>query len=396
MKELIKTLLRENLQQAEKIYFKPGKLSDNAKEIILKMTNGDPYTKLIADMYYAKLINSNDLGQSVLKDIDRNSIENNKSQNDILDNNSLKDLQLLHKDLITYNKNVFPIKGFNINGVDNIHYFMSALKQRRLILKMFNELPSIASRNMKEDIRKERTYPELQSYRSDLEYFTAYYGQLSNRDEAARKKIEDKMFINGITLDKLLRFAEDKENMVGGTEFTRNKIKQIVKEDGYDLNIIYDKNNKMIVEVNGPEGIKKIGCNSLWCFTYGSGFDSAYRNWNNYSTNDLVYVLINFNESSDSKDFMYVLIKPLMDEYDEEEFENPSTLFDMSNEVQYSPNQVISSFLDFNEAKKLMSFDIEPEPEPKPKKVPFKDPNQLALFEIKNIIKQRLLLINLY
>lgn len=394
MKELIKQLLRENLQQAEKVYFKNGKLSEKAKQVILMITNGDPYTKLISDMYFAELIQQHKIGQWGLKGIDNSHEETETPESDILDNKSLKDLQLLHKDLTTYNKNIFPIKGFNINGVDNIHYFMSGLKQRRLILKMFSELPTIASRNMKNDIRTERTYPELQSYRSDLEYFTAFYGQLGNRDEAARKKIDNKMFIKGITLDKLLRFAEDKENMVGGTKFTRNKIKQIVKEDGYDLNIIYDKNNKMIVEVSGPEGIKKIGCNSLWCFTYGSGFDSAYRNWNNYSTNDLVYVLIDFNESPDSKDFMYVLIKPLMDEYDEEEYENPTTLFDMSNEVQYSPNQIISSFLDFNEAKKLMNFGIEPEPEPKPKKIPFKDPNQLELaFETRKIILNKLALL---
>ena len=391
MKDLIKLLLRENLQQAEKIYFKPGKLSEKAKQLILMITNGDPYTKLISDMYYAKLMEEHKTGQWALKVIDNSHEEAETPESDVLDNNSLKELQNLYGDLVSYNKNVFPIKDFNINGVDNIYYFMSALKQRRLILKIFNELPSIASRNMKGDIRQERTYPELQRYRSDLEYFMAFYGQLSNRDEAAKKKIEAKMFTNGITLDKLLSFAEDKENMVGGTKFTRNKVRQIVKEDGYDLNIIYDKNNKMIVEVSGPEGIKKIGCNSLWCFTYGSGFDSAYRNWNNYSTNDLVYVLIDFNESPDSKDFMYVLIKPLMDEYGEEEYENPSTLFDMSNDVQYNPNQIISSFLNFNEAKKLMNFGVEPEPEPKPKKIPFKDPNQLELaFESNKFIRAKL------
>jgi hypothetical protein len=394
MKQLILNLLRENLQQAEKLYFKNGKLSEKAKQLILLITNSDAYTKLVTDMYYAMLMEGHKHGQWALKTIDDSHVETEKTESDILDNKSLKELQVFHQDLVTYNKNVFPISGFNINGVENIYYFMSALKQRRLILKMFNELPSIASRNMKDDIRKERTYPELQEYRSDMENFMAYYSQLSNRDDAAKKKIEGKIFKNGVTLEELLRFVEDKENMVGGTKFTRNKIKQIVKEDGYDLNIIYDKNNKMIVEVSGPEGIKKIGCNSLWCFTYGSGFDSAYRNWGNYSTNDLVYVLIDFNESPDSKYFMYVLIKPLKDEYDEEEFEYPTTLFDMSNDAVYDPVDVISTFLDFNTAKKLMNFDIEPEPEPKPKKAPFKNPNQLELaFETRKIILTKLALL---
>jgi hypothetical protein len=163
--------------------------------------------------------------------------------------------------------------------------------------------------------------------------------------------------------------------------FTRNKIKEIVKEDGYDLEIVYDKNNIMIVEVSGPQGIKKIGCNSLWCFTYGSGFDAAWQSWNNYSTNGLVYVMIDFRESPDSKDFMHVLIKPLRDEYDEDEMENPTTLFDMSNEVQYDTNNTISHLLDFETAKKIMNFGEEPEEEKPKKEVPYKDPNQLSLYK---------------
>jgi hypothetical protein len=393
-KTLIKHILRENLNQADKIYFKNGKLSDKARQIILMITNGDPYTKLVADMYYAELMQGHEVGQWALKAIDDKHIETDTPETDILNNKTLNDLQQLHQDLVSYNKNVFPIEGFDINGVENIHYFMSALKQRRLILKMFKELPSIAIRNMKVDIRQVRSYPELQQYRSDMEYFMAFYSQLSNRDEAAKAKIEAKMFKNGITLKQLLDFAEEKENLIGGTKFTKNKIKEIVKEDGYELEIVYDKDNIMIVEVSGPNGIKKIGCNSLWCFTYGSGFDAAWRNWNNYSTNDLVYVIIDFKESPDSKDFMHVLIKPLQDEYDDDEMANPSTLFDMSNEVQYDTNKVISHLMDFDTAKKIMNFGEEPEEDDyveKPKKQqPYKDPNQLSLFEIKKKLRESL------
>lgn len=391
-KTLIKTLLRENLQQADKLYFKNGKLSEKARQIILMITKGDSFTKLVSDMYYAELIQNHKNGEWISKTMDKNHKETDKPNNDVLDNNTLKELQVFHQDLVNYNKNVFPIKDFNINGVENIHYFMSALKQRRLILKMFGELPSIATRNMKGDIRQERTYPELQNYRSDLEYFMSFYSMLSNRDENAKKKIELKMFKNNITLEELLRFAEEKENLVGGTKFTKNKVKQIVKEDGYDLAIVYEKNNIMIVEVSGPDGIKKIGCNSLWCFTYGSGFNNAYRNWNNYSTNDFVYVIIDFNQSPDSPEFMHVLIKPLQDEYDDED-DNPSTLFDMSNEVQYNPNRIITNYIDFETAKKIMNFgeEIEEPEQTQQKKVSYKDPNQLSLFEIKQKLREALL-----
>lgn len=394
-KTFIQQILRENLQQADKFYFKNGKLSEKARQIVLMITNGDPFTKLVTDMYYTELMQGHKQGQWALKTIDDKHVETDSPESDVLDNNSLKDLQALHQDLVSYNQNVFPIKGFNINGMENIHYLMSALKQRRLILKIFNELPSIALRNMKADIRQERTYPELQTYRSDMEYFMAFYSQLSNRDEAAKSKIEAKMFKNGITLDQLLSFAEEKENLVGGTKLSRNKVKEIVKEDGHDLEIVYDKGNIMIVEVSGPHGIKKIGCNSLWCFTYGSGFNAAWQDWNNYSTNSLVYVIINFSESSDSKDFMHVLIKPLQDAYDDNEMENPTTLFDMSNEAQDKTNDIISQLLDFETAKKIMNFGEEVS-KPIPKKEPYKDPNQMSLFEVKKMVRKKLFIENYF
>ena len=55
-KSFIQQILRENLQQADKFYFKTGKLSEKARQIILMITNGDPYTKLVTDMYYSELI----------------------------------------------------------------------------------------------------------------------------------------------------------------------------------------------------------------------------------------------------------------------------------------------------------------------------------------------------
>ena len=45
-------MLNENIQLADKVYFKTGKLSEDDKEIILSITNGNNYTKLISDFYY--------------------------------------------------------------------------------------------------------------------------------------------------------------------------------------------------------------------------------------------------------------------------------------------------------------------------------------------------------
>jgi hypothetical protein len=109
--------LFENTQLADKVYFNTGKLSPEAKEIILRITGGDAYTKIVSDIFYAQSVKTN-------KDVQ--AVSN------------------LHLQLKSYNKNVFPIKGFNINGVKDTLDLINALKNRSLILDEINKLPSIA------------------------------------------------------------------------------------------------------------------------------------------------------------------------------------------------------------------------------------------------------------
>ena len=42
----------DNLQLADKLYFKTGELTPRDKELILSITGGDNYTKLIADAFH--------------------------------------------------------------------------------------------------------------------------------------------------------------------------------------------------------------------------------------------------------------------------------------------------------------------------------------------------------
>lgn len=316
----MKEYLNENIQLADKVYFRNGKLSEEDKEIILNITNSDNYTKLISDFYF------------YLKDIDNNTL--------------IKRLKLLYNDVLNYNKNVFPIVGYDVYNTKNIYDIVNGLEKRRKIIEEINKLPSIATRNMKDDIRVERTAKELNDYLHYLEYFITHYSLLSNRDENTQKNILRKMFKGNTTLKQLMRFVDDKENFIGGVDFTKEDIKKLSKME--DFEIVYEKGDVMIVEVYSPKGIKAIGCNSLWCFTYGSGFDSAYRQWSMYSYNDIVYVLIDFREKSDSKYFMHVLIKPLTNDdgvlikYDEDN-EDESPLYDLSNEQCYSPYSVLKN-----------------------------------------------------
>ena len=123
MKNLIKHLLRENLQLADKFYFKDGKLSPRVREIILHLTNGDPYTKIMTDIYYTMLMNGHRTGDWALKAIDPEHQETEKPQNDVMGTPDLQKLRPIYNQLKEYNKNVFPIKGFNINGVEDIGCF---------------------------------------------------------------------------------------------------------------------------------------------------------------------------------------------------------------------------------------------------------------------------------
>lgn len=392
MKQLIKKLLKENLQLADKVYFKSGELSPKVREIILRVTNGDPYTKIMTDIYHTMLMNNHRTGNWALKHIDPEYQETEKPENDVMNIEDLRKLRPLYNQLKEYNKNVFPIKGFNINGVQDTNELIRALTQREKIINIFNEWPSIAKRNMKADIRKERDSSEMNHYRDMLENADAYLSQLNNRNEEARRSILAKIFTNNTTLDNVMDFLYNKESLLGGVDMTRKQVGQILKYDkeNYDeLKVKYNKGDIMIIEVSGPEGIKLIGCNSLWCFTYNrKGGNTNWGDWYDNSTNGYCYIIIDFSQPSDSEDFMHVLTKPLM--YDYSDYGGDAgRLYNMANrdmgDSSYDDeiydsfvNRMIETYLDLPTAMKVMNFGIKP-PKEKKKKQKFVDPNQLAL-----------------
>lgn len=405
----------ENLQQADKLYFKPGKLSPEVKKYITHITGGDAYTKIITDIYYAMLQHSIKTGRWAISAIGgdeeedqtdpRDTTDHLHTDNDVLNVEDWKKIRAYHNQLKEYNKNVFPIKGFNINGVKDVWELIKALNDRGKIIEDIKKLPSIAIRNMKGDIRQERDSDELRSYRNELEQLTSYLSLLNNRSEKMKKSILNKMFSSqNLTLDDLLSFVEEKENLLGGANVTKAQVKKVVSEND-ELQIIYEKGNIMVVEVTGPDGIKNIGCTSLWCFTYGSGFDGAWRNWSNYSTNDYVYVVIDFSEQSDSPEFMHVLIKPLDfdTEYNNEDGDpNDSKLFNMANEESYNAIGVLSQLVGHENARDLFLFGEEPlSPQDKilakhqgeKSPWPYQDPNQtkLDLKEFRMMVREVLI-----
>ena len=350
--EVIRKIIRnkinklfENVQLADKVYFNTKKLSPEVKNLIIsKITNGDNFTKIITDIYFEYLKQ------------DPYTYENG---NDILKPEKLNELKSLYQNLKNYNKNLFPIKGMDIFNPDNILEIIHSFLNREKIIKIFKRLPSIALRNMKEDVKKERTASELLSYFKDLEYFFANYSQIFNRDENMQKTIYQKIFKSNTTLEDIMQFVDDKESFLGGAEFKKDDIKKMALDEEFE--VIYEQGNAMIIRVDSPDGIKAIGCNSLWCFTYGNGFDNAYRMWSEYSYNDQVYVIVDFREESDSSDFMHVLIKPLTDEDGElqkytEENEDEIPLYNMANQNYLNPYYVLKSLFGNNYEKIINKY----------------------------------------
>ena len=159
-------LLAENLQQADKVYFTTGILSSEVRRYVVHITQGDAFTKIISDIVYAELQQYEKQGEFLDDEIfseKKPRKKKTKAINGIYNVSKItltidywKEIRVLHNNLLAYNKNVFPIKGFNINGLENPFEFKWDLKNRQTIIEKIKELPSIAIRNMKEDIRKER------------------------------------------------------------------------------------------------------------------------------------------------------------------------------------------------------------------------------------------------
>jgi hypothetical protein len=156
----------------------------------------------------------------------------------------------------------------------------------------------------------------------------------------------------------LLDFVEEKENLLGGKEFTKDMINDMIRnESDEDMSVIFETDKVMVVKIESYEAIKKIGCNSFWCFTYG-GLSS--RHWNEFSYNGLVYVIIDFSMPSDDPEFMHTLIKPLQ-KYksynDGGENEDSSPVFNMANENYNNPYDVLIPLVGKSNIKKLFNFD---------------------------------------
>jgi hypothetical protein len=314
-------LINENLQLADKVYFNTGLLSDEDKKNIIKITNGDQFTKIISDIYYYN--KENNIFRSNNKDI---YFKNDYGKTNI---------EEIYDQLKNLNKNILPLKNFNIYNLpkNEIYQFINYLINRKVILEFLKKIPSTSVRNIRNEIRLERTYEEFNWFTNLLTYLDGLVSQLNNRDEKIKNKILNKAFKSNNSINDIIEFFEDKENLIGSNKIRKKDIIDIVDELSNSI-IVYDKGNSLIVEISDPNDLKKIGCNSLWCFTYGN------NNWhvfNNYSYNGIVYVIFDFGYETDQEGFSYTIIKPpkMFEDVESEYFDDEED-YDEQNIYMYN------------------------------------------------------------
>ena len=293
------SLLTENFQLANKVY--AGKLSAADIDFLTSLCNKDYTFKTLTDLLMEEKSNTGGWPWTVTQ------------------------WKRVVVQLRNYNKNVFPIQNFSFDSrVPVVNKKM--LEHRENILKTIATWPPNARRNLRQEIR----LPRKDFYRLDdrINYIEAHLSYLNNRSPEQKATILNKIFSSDhATFEDVLDFVEDKENLLQGKAFSKQELYKIVEKNDYDLKIIYDKGDIVIVDVTGQSGIKDIGCNSIWCFTYGNEYGRAGEHWDTYSTNDHVYAIINFKESQSSPEFIHILIKPF-----DKQSEDESHLYDMKND----------------------------------------------------------------
>jgi hypothetical protein len=309
-------IISENYQLAIKVY--KNILSPEDIEFLDKLCRRDYTYKILADLLVQDKQSDIKLKGSEWKDI----IEQ----------------------LRTYNKNFLPIAGFSYDSPTPI-FNKQAFGYRSTIINIIKNWPSIAKRNLRQDLAKPRNGSEFFRLSDKVDYLNSHLSFLNNRSPEVKDIILKKIFSSDHpTIEDVLDFVEDKPNLLtGGKAYNKEELYKLVERNDYDLKIVYDRGNIVIVDVTGQSGMKDIGCNSMWCFTYGNEYGLAGEQWDRYSYNGHVYAIIDFRQKQDEPEFIHILIKPpnTNDELEDDEHEDDeATMYNMANEPVAYGNSV--------------------------------------------------------
>jgi hypothetical protein len=348
----LKDLIEENFQLAKKLYVDNGELTSEEVSFIKSLASESYLFKTLADLY----------------------IEDRKTVNRW----SRNDWQKIVTQLKNYNKNIFPIKGFSYDSKE-IVVTKRLLEEREDLINIFSKFPSLAKRNLSLDIKIPRASWQIHSLKHAIDHISIHLRLLDNRSDAAKNLIYKKIFNSSHpTFESVLDFLEDKVNLLNNKAYTKQELYTLISENSEDLRRVYDKGNIVIVDVTSQPGIKLIGSNSLWCFTYGDEDSLAGEQWDRYSYNSHVYAIINFSVSQETPEFIHIVTKPWYngkipyidpkqkrlpfdsndDSGEDTKYYDDTGIFNMANEAMYgNPYEVLNGLVNYDpSALKVFTF----------------------------------------
>jgi hypothetical protein len=280
--------LDETLGELDKYYVKTGIYDDEDRDVILSITNGDNWTKLIADMYYY-------LGDRYNKQM----VEPRK-----LNDNEITYLKNTHELLKAYDKNVLPIhdlfaREHNAHALEK----MNDLNTRNVILKKLKQIPSVYLRNLRADLRKERDHYEFDSLLKNINSILNSMRVLNNVNAERANLILKKVFSN--ENDTFEKIKERFDNIFIPYLSQDEPIEEILDNIKYwkdEVELLYNKNDVVAVKIMSAEAMTAFGCSSQWCFARDTGW------WDNYAEYGFATIVYNFNlDPSDPKRMVVVL-----------------------------------------------------------------------------------------
>lgn len=289
--------LVENVQLADKLYFKTGKLNDNVKSAILDITNGDNYTRLVADLYF--------------------HFTKNNNNPEGVDDSIVKLCEDFYEDLISYNKSLFPIpKNLNDFGItnDNESHVLSLaeiLKEWHKLTYQWSKLPSLLKRNLNNQV-KIMLYENNTSIDNLKHNYSEAYKILKDINDTIGIIPQDKLDELLPSLGKSTRTLKDVkksfDNLKNTLSFISSdmvdKEQMLDKAQGVNADLILDKGNVVVFKINDFEAMQEMGCYSSWCFSLAGGEEY----WESYAPYGFVYVIYNLNVPAEDARFLMVYL----------------------------------------------------------------------------------------
>lgn len=285
------SFLNETVGELDKQYVKPGLFDDEERNLIIGITGGDYFTKLIADMY-----------KYLANKYNPEAVEPRK-----VNDNDIKILRKAHDMLKRYNKNVFPLKDlFAKDYYTHPLGIRNDLELRELIIDMIKSFPTLLLRNLKGDIRKPRGEYEFRPLFDTVRDIQNSLKLINQTKPEHRAKIEKKIFSSkNDTFEGVLKRLQDTTIPYLSQDDAGEVVIDKVQDLGDEAEILYNKDNIIVVKINTAEAMGYIGCSSQWCFATNP---QAY--WDNYTgSGGFATIVFNFNEEPSEPTAMVVVLE---------------------------------------------------------------------------------------